>query len=410
MKRRILLFMTVLAGFVSNAQTAGSVTTGVGYANSAYYKLSTGASTTYSQTSWDLAFYRANARAYATRVNDAKGIEVYQVSNTVSNWATIDVTQQATWTRLYNSETQWDKGAFDKGTATYGWGEYNMATHHITGTIVFVLKYANGTYKKFKMDDYFGGYTFTYSSWDGTAWSADTTYTLANTKNPNNKFNYYSLEDNAEVIAEPASTDWDFVMTKYNTNLGVMYPVTGILHHPEITVAKNTESNPVAKTAALSYSTNINTVGYDWKTHVGAGVYTVNSNVAYYLKYANGTIYRLVFNSFEGTGTGKTTFTYQDVTTSLGTENFENKVSFGVYPNPSTDKKINLVYELPSGNTDINKVTVYSLTGAQVYQTDIDNTSGFFNTSLDLGFLGAGTYLLKFESGDYSTVKKIVLQ
>lgn len=411
MKRRILLFMTVLSGFISNAQTAGSVTMGPSYANAVYYKLSTGTSNAYSQTSWDLAFYRVSAYSFATRVNDAKGIAVYQAANSLSNWGAIDVTQEGTWTRLYNSETQWDKGAIDKGTATYGWGEYNIANHHVVGTIVYVLKYADGTYKKFRIDDYSSGYTFTYSTWDGTVWSTDTTYVLPNTTNPNSKFNYYSLVNNTEVVAEPASADWDFVITKYNTDLGggTMYPVTGILHHPSITVAKNNEPGGTGDTSALSYSANINTIGYDWKTFTG-GVYVVNSDKAYYLKYANGTIYRLVFNTFEGSATGKTTFTYQDVTASLGTENFENKVSFGVYPNPSIDKKINILYDVPNGNNYVNKVTIYSLTGAQVYQTNIDNTSGFYNTAIDLGSLSAGTYLLKFESGSYSTVKKIVLQ
>lgn len=409
MKRRILLFITVLTGIISNAQTTGSVITGAGYTNSAYYKLSTGISDVYPLASWDLAFYRVSAMAFATRVNDA--ISVYQASNSVANWAAIDVAQQTTWKQLYNSEIQWDKGAIDNGSATYGWGEYNMANHHVTGTIVYVLKYADGTYKKFKMDDYFGGYTFTYSSWNGTAWSADTTYVLSNTKNPNNKFNYYSLVNNAEVVAEPASTDWDFVMTKYNTDLGVMYPVTGILTHPDIQVAKNSEPGGTGDASALNYSANINSVGYNWKTfNMTQNAYEVNSDMAYYLKYKNGTIYRLVFNSFEGTGTGITTFTYQDVTSSLGTESFENKVSFGVFPNPSTDKKINLVYDLPIGNTGANTVTVFSLTGAQVYQTNIDSATGFYNTSIDLGSLNSGTYLLKFDSGSYSTVKKIILQ
>lgn len=413
MKRGILLFMTVLSGFISNAQTAGSVTMGAGYANAAYYKLSTGTSNTYPQASWDLAFYRVSAYSFATRVNDAKGIAVYQASNNLLNWATIDVTQEGTWTRLYNSEIQWDEGAIDKGTATYGWGEYNIANHHVVGTIIYVLKYADGTYKKFRIDDYSSGYTFTYSSWTGTAWSVDTTYALPNTTNPNSKFNYYSLVNDTEVVAEPASADWDFVITKYNTDYygdgSLMYGVTGILNHPSITVAKNTEPGGTGDTSALSYSSNINTIGWDWKTFAG-GVYVVNSDKAYYLKYANGTIYRLVFNTFEGSSTGKTTFTYQDVTTSLGTENFENKVSFGVYPNPSTDKKINILYDVPSGNNDVNKVTVYSLTGVQVYAANIGNISGFYNASIDLGFLSTGTYLLKFESGGYSTVKKIVLE
>jgi len=416
MKRVLLLIAAILFGFAANAQiTAGSVSMGAGYANQVYYKLSNQATNAYPHASWDLAFARTSNFAFATRINDAKNIEVYEASANITSWATIDVTQINNWTRLYNSEIVWENGAFDNGSGTYGWGEYNPATHHVGGSIVFVLKYANGTFRKFKIDDFFGGYTFTYATWDGTAWGADATVTLPNAVNPVNSFNYYSLENNAAVVAEPASTDWDLTFTKYKTDYygdGTFWQdVTGVLHHPDLEVAENVEPGATPDVSNLTFVSAINQIGYDWKTfNMTTFQYTVNADKAFYIKYPNNTVYRLTFNSFAGSSTGNITFNYEDVTSLLGTTVFGNNVTFGVYPNPSTDKKINLVYDLPAANTDKNSVSIYSITGVKVYEKTIKSASGFFNQPLDLSHLNSGIYLLKLESGTYRTTKKIVLQ
>ena len=400
----------VLFGFASNAQvTPAQVAMGPGYANQAYYKLSNGATSTYAQNLWDVAFLRTSNFGFATRINDAKGLSVFEAGDTAA-WATIDVTREANWTQLYNSETEWEVGAFDNGSATYGWGEYNIANHHVTGAVTFVIKYSATSYKKFKIDDFFGGYTFTYASWNGSAWSADTTVTLANATNPTNNFNYYSLETNSQVVAEPANTDWDLNFTKYYTDYPIpgggtmMYAVTGVLHHPSLQVAENANG----ATTGLEFSEDINKIGYDWKTFSGS-TYAVDTEKAFFVKYPAGTVYRLKFNTFVGSSTGVITFNSEDVTSLLSTTTLENNASFGVYPNPSADKKISIVYELPAGAAAQNTVAVYSLTGAKVFETKIANTSGFFNQQIDLGALNAGVYVLQFQSGDYSTTKKIVL-
>ena len=217
------------------------------------------------------------------------------------------------------------------------------------------------------------------------------------------------------MIAEPAVTDWDLIFTKYKTDYfgdgSFFQDVTGVMHHPDVEVAVNIEPGNEPNTANLSFIADINAIGYDWKTfNVASFTYTINTDKAYYVKHANGTVYRLVFASFAGSSSGVITFNYEDVTALLGTQNFANKVSFGIYPTPSTDKKINIVYDLPSGKSDKNTVSVYSSTGAKVYEQVIGATSGFFNQEIDLGNLNNGIYVLKFESGNYVTSKKIVLQ
>lgn len=415
MKKSLLFLTSIFFSAVMTAQvTTSTVTMSPSYANQVYYKLATQTSTPFANTLWDIAFYRKSNMSMAIRTNDAKGIATYEASNNLADWATIDVANEANWTRLYNSETIWERGTFDNGSETsspfgYGWGVYNMATHKVTGTIIFVLKYANNTYKKVKMVEFFGGYTFIYSSWDGTAWTADQTVTLANTLNPTNNFNYYSLETNSQVVAEPANTDWDLLFTKYMAMQpsDVMYSVTGVLHHPDVQVAENTSG----ASTDLTYTEDINAIGFDWKTlDMGTFSYVVDTQKAFFVKLANNSIYKINFQTFVGSSTGVITFNQEDVTAQLDSETFENKVTFGVYPNPSTDKKITLIYELPSGNSDKNEVTIYSITGAEMYHTTIDSNSGFFSKELDLNFLNSGMYLLKFDSGTYSTTKKIILK
>lgn len=414
MKTKLLyLFFLVFTVSVTAQETTVNLSMGAGYSNQVFYKLSTDTQTTLAANSWDIAMLRTSAFAFSLRVNDGTGTEVFEAASNPADWASIDVTNEGSWTKLYNSETAWDMGAIDQGSATYGWGEYNFVTHHVEGTIVFVLKYADGTYIKFINDDYYGGYTFRYSVWDAntSTWGADQTMTVPNGTS-NTSYNYYSFSTNQVVTVAPADTDWDLMFTKYYTDYfgdgSLFYSVTGVLHSSEVEVAKNDEPGGMPANPSLTYATDINTIGYDWKTFNGGG-FTVNSDMAYYVKYADDTVYRLYFTSFTGSSSGDLTFNFEDVTNTLGIEEITETVSFGVYPNPSLDKKINLVYDNKLDAND-NEVTVFSTTGQKVFQANLNQNSGFYNKTLDLSNLNSGVYMLQFTSGDYSTTKKIILK
>ncbi|TPD65900.1 T9SS-dependent choice-of-anchor J family protein [Flavobacterium microcysteis] len=79
--------------------------------------------------------------------------------------------------------------------------------------------------------------------------------------------------------------------------------------------------------------------------------------------------------------------------------------TFKVYPNPSADKKITIAGSNLQNDTS---VIVYTLTGAKVYETVIESNST--EKTLYLSDLSAGTYILKLQSGDYSTTKKLILK
>ena len=83
--------------------------------------------------------------------------------------------------------------------------------------------------------------------------------------------------------------------------------------------------------------------------------------------------------------------------------------SFSVYPNPSLDKKINLVYDSSLDAND-NKVIIYTTMGQVVFKADLTSSSSVHTKTIDLSQLNSGVYLLQFSSGDYTITKKIILK
>ena len=411
MKKILHIAAFLAVGFSTTAQETVELSMGANYENEVYLKLANETQNTYAANSWDIAFLRNSPQNIGIRVNDGIGIQVFEAADDPAEWNNINVANESSWTALYNDDTNWDNGAFMQGSASYGWGEYNPVTHHVEGTIIFVLKYADGTYRKFINEDFFGGYTFKFATWDGNDWVNEKTVTVDNNDNPANRYNYYSLQNDETVIAEPAVGDWDMVFRKYVTDLGggTYYNVTGVLHNPNVTVAQNEELDGEGDPNGLSYSEDINTIGYDWKSFDGSG-YTVNSDMAYYVKYDESTIYRLVFTEFDGASTGNIELDYQDVSGLLGFEDVTEDISFGMYPNPTTNGQVSIVYDVANTASAKNTIEVFAINGAKVYSETMSSTSGFYNKTLDLSALQSGVYMVNVTSGKNTITKKLILK
>lgn len=78
--------------------------------------------------------------------------------------------------------------------------------------------------------------------------------------------------------------------------------------------------------------------------------------------------------------------------------------TFKLYPNPSDNKRVTISYD---SNED-SSVAIYSVTGARVFETQIDSNSE--EKTLDLSVLSGGVYILKLQSGDFTSTKKLVLK
>ena len=406
MKNLLHSLCVAMAGISLYAQTPATISMGTNSANDAFFKLETGTESTFEAATWDLAFLRTSNFSIGIRTNDHKGVEVYEVG-ALSTWETVDPASITTYTRLYNSETSWETGAFDQGSATYGWGEYQMASHQVVGSLVSMLKQGTQFYK-FKMGNFYGGYTFTYSVYDGTAWGEDQTMTVPNTATTNRFFNYVHLNSGEIVVAEPENTAWDFVATKYLTDYfgdgSMMYGVTGILVHPSIEVAERAADAGETQLADLTFSEDINTIGWNWKTYSG-GVYSVDSNRQFFLKDANDQVYRIVFTGYSGSATGNISFNYENVTEQLDAQTFEGG-RFAAYPNP-TNGALSIVLDRTLAGEAV--IELVDLRGALVKRETI-NSGGFAEVQWDLSSYSKGVYLVKVQVGAQQQLQKIVLQ
>lgn len=408
--RKIKLFSMFLAASLGlNAQeTIANLSMGPSYSHNVYFDFDTGQSESFEAGLWDIAFLRTGTYSFAERINDGLGIKVYEASNNPDDYATVNPADIASWTQLFNSDTVWEAGAFDFGSAPYGWGDYNPVTHHVEGTVVYVLKYADGSFKKFMIEDFFNGYTFKYASWNSSSsnWENEHIVTLPNSENQGKLFNYYNLREHQSVVASADLENWDLVFQTYVTDIsGVMYPVIGALQNPNVKVAESTDPN-VNLLSESDFKEEINSVGYDWKTFDGGG-YSVNSDLYYFLKNEDGKVYRFHFLNYEGSTTGNLSFGYEDVTDQMSTVSFDQLNSFSIYPNPVITGQLNLLYE--GTETGPAKVEIRDLTGKLLISNQLPG-SGFYHHQIDLSRIPKGIYLVNFTIGRYSDSQKLIIK
>ncbi|WP_288764040.1 HmuY family protein [uncultured Weeksella sp.] len=413
MNKKFTLFSTTfLIGLSLQAQIIqGEISMGQAYQNDVYFGLENQTQFEVNRQEWDLAFFRKSMYGLGIRVNDTKGIQVFEASNSFSDWNSISPSNESTWDPLYNSVEKWDEGAFNHGSATYGWGEYDMVTHHVNGKIIFVLKYDNGDYIKLRIDKLaYGTYTFTFSKWENGTWSADERVNIEQNTSQNRIFNYYNLSTKQIVNAEAEQDKWEMKFTKYQTPLPyeggtIMYPVTGILQSDLVKVAKTEAGNPSDDDA---YKAEINSIGYDWKTFNGS-TYSL-SNLNYFIKNTNtNRIYRLNFTGFEGSSTGKITFDYEDVTSSLSISDIRTS-NFDVYTIQSEPKTIQVVFNGQFSTNENMLISVFNLNGQIVHQESYRPSAQFTTKKINLSKLGSGIYIVNIESNGIKKSKKIALR
>ncbi|TSJ42498.1 T9SS type A sorting domain-containing protein [Fluviicola chungangensis] len=413
MKKGLLLSFLTLAGF-SNAQlVSDSVTMGAGYANNIWYSLQNDEQgTAQAANNWDLGFATtinpSNPLAASIIFNNKIG-SVYAVPGTDgTDLATADTTGMTSWTPLYNSEATWSEGALNTASAggtDYGWGNYDAVNHTgIVANRVFAIKYSNGSVKLFTVSLSFmsSEYTVDYSNADhsgiGTATVGITAYATKN-------FVYLTLGGTV-IDREPVSTSWDLVFTQYAANNGAPYPynmVTGILHNVGVQVAEvHPVDDPVTDMTytSVTYSEDINTIGYDWKTY--AGTYTIEDSLVYFVKDADGDYWRLIMTGFSGSSLGKTLFKKEKVATLNVAE--KNQLIMGIFPNPAADI-VTVMVDSKSNAT----VKVMNMTGQVVFENAAG--SGTLEVmTLSTATFTNGVYLFEVSNGTATTTQRLVVQ
>ena len=219
----------------------------------------------------------------------------------------------ATWKKLYNSTTNWEDGAFNEnqlGHPDYGWGVYNSLTHDLEADSFYIIALPDGQFRKLLIVEKLSSqnvYHFGYGNLDGSngrSVEVDCNdYILKN-------FIHYSLTENKFADIEPASDQWDLLLTKYR-HPGLDYIVTGfLLNEGETACTYHAPDSLSAVNAALSDTTeftdSIATIGNSWYELQGMSIVPLDTMV-YFIRDRVGDIYKMQVTYFESgfSGSGR---------------------------------------------------------------------------------------------------------
>ena len=424
MKKIILTSITSLALLSVNAQSivVDTVSTGAGYANQVWYSLDNDEQGSAPKNNWDIAF---DVTGFGTsiHINSITGTMLwsYPAADT-SGWATLDTTGIDTWPALYNSDTSWAIGAFDavaSGSNMFdvGWGIYDLTTHIVTGDSLFVIKLANGTYKKLWIQNLNGSvYTFKHADLDNTN---EQLVSFQKSPYSGKNFGYYSLQTNTAIDREPvASAQWDLLFTQYTAFISmggpvVPYTVAGVLSNKGVTVAQANDIGDVVtyqNYGAHTFISPINENGYDWKTFTGTA-YAITDSLIYFVTARNGDIWKVIFTGFSGGASGNFVFSKQKLVSVAGIQSIEgnNIATMSVYPNPSNGTDVTLLYNLKTATSNVNAY-IFDIAGKLISTMQLSGNSGLHTQTLEITNLNPGMYIVTVEANGQRMNQRLVIR
>lgn len=412
MKVNCIIFFVLALVFTSSAQITPNdiVSTGTDNTEMVFYQLSTGSKTSASNTDWHLAlsirateFPAAPLGGTTIRINEANGVHAIYVPNAdASQYSNVDTTGWQAWTKLHDADSIMDEGALNSnrgaGIFDFGWGVYNSVSHDVVGDSLYLIQLPNGELKKFVVVnlDRDTAYNIKYSNIDNSNLQ---NLHISKRNYIGKNFVYLNLQTNTVLDKEPVSANWDLLFTKYAARdvvSGEAIAKVGVLANKNRSIGKATGSD-----AALTYyngtpSTMMNAIGWNWNTFDSqSGTYTVQSELAYFIRDANGMDYKIVLTDYEGPSTGIIRFNKAD-NTATGISNVE-AINVSAYPNPVN----NSLTILADATTT---ASINDLNGRVIDTITINEGSNTYATST----LANGIYILSLGNGQ--AVKKLVVQ
>lgn len=412
--KKILTFISMVAITASaSAQVVtDTITTGTGYLNQQYYRLSDGTKTQAGAKTWHVAFCAlANQPGMSIRFNSLMGdLRVLPNGDPDASLTTVDTSGWAAENRLVDIDSNYFIGAFDQsagsGQLDYSWGEYNQTTHSVNAKRLFGAKIGTDFYvMKFSLTATQNTYHITYIKLGD---ANETTYDLNYTPYMSKNYVYTNLIDKSVLDLEPKSNEWDLFFGQYVTNVGggMLYPVAGVLNNLNTEVAKVITNDPENYTQNGSevFSLNNNVINYTWK-NAGQGGVTIADTVVYFMKAVDGAIWKLRFTGFISASAPNLPGSYileKQVVSAVGLD--EAKQTFmSMYPNPSNEQ-LQIVLDA-SANTS---VAIYSLTGEQIYTTSV--ASGLQTLNVQTADFANGMYQVVVTSNGVQTSEKLLIQ
>jgi hypothetical protein len=372
--------LLIFATFLSSAQTIDSVSTGTQNANDVYYSFQNGIVKTQSNTDWDLAFEISGLTA-GILANHVKGVLVWQSTFSIADWNKVDTTNKINWKKMYNSPDKWSLGAFNLHTDNnfdLGWGTYEPTSHIVNGDSIYIIKLANGTYKKIAILNLNAGvYNIKYSNIDG---SNEQTKGIDKANYKTKNFMYYRFDTETTFDREPIATDWDIVFTKYTVFIPTPFNVRGVWTNKTYKTAEARGVNTdITDYSPYTFTTTNSEIGYDWKTfNINTNQYELTKDLVYFVN-DNKKVWKIVFTGYKGEPFGRYIFTKQGLTLSTHLPYIH---SSSIYPNPAKNQ---IRVQLANGNI-IKNVSIFNALGQLVQNGSED--------MMDVSNLNHGVYLL----------------
>ena len=423
--RQTLLSMGILALLTREMKSQiviDTVSVGAGYANHKFYSLQNDEQGFQSKDNWDLGFEITGYSAAIIANTQRSNFAVYKAPYSIANYNAIDTAGINSWSVLYNSDETWSVGAFNRGANAanpndLGWGVYDQSTHYILGDSCYVVKVSASIYKKLKIVSLIGGiYTFEYANINGTA---SQTATISKSAYTGKNFVYYDLSSNAALDREPTAASWDLMFGRYTAfvpsgSLTVPYAVVGVLANKNVYVhQENDVTNPSAFStwAGNVFSTNISTIGHDWKAvDLNTSQWKVVNDTIYFVADRSGNIWKMRFSAFGGTSNGNYVFSKEKIS-AVGITDMSGKevIKFTIYPNPSTANNSTLLFSSAQQLQDIT-VAVTDINGRSMSIERVKIETGLDHHTINTEGWNAGVYFITVSAAGNTSVQKLIKQ
>jgi hypothetical protein len=241
------------------------------------------------KTIWDIAFHNGSDKNVI--LNGAKIMEVYS-TNTTQMSAILD-----TVGLTLNPNFDMPSGRLDS-TAI---GDWQDGLVRIVNLGISPDGTPQGIYKIKITTATADSYTFIYAPLSSTDFTE-----LTITTDSDHSFTYFNLRENKVVEVAPIKTDWDIQFTEYThifyQPYYTSYLVVGCLtnHYNTKSIALydvDFDNIDIEMASSLDLSSDINNIGYDWKTFDG-NQYTVDPTITYVIQDSEGYFYKLRFISY----------------------------------------------------------------------------------------------------------------
>ncbi len=392
-----------------------TVTMGPSYSNDVFYSMENGIVKVEPRSNWDIAFYSLRWSA-GISINDGMGVELYTYPlGDTSDWNSVEVSAIEEWVPMYNSDTIWEEGAFNRnalGHPDYGWGIYNMVTHDVVGDSIYILKLANGNLKKMwieRKNSTSNTYYFKYANIDG---SEEVSEVVSADPFLDKIFIYYSISNQSIIDREPPMDAWDFVFSRYIGTVFDLdgnpspYPVVGVLNNLETGANKFLDVDEHFEDYfTLPMLFERSPIGSDWKSfNMETFAWEIEDNHAFFVQTQDGDVYKLVFDYFSGMGTGRIGFTKKLISLASIPET-ENKAElFRINPNPA-QQFLNLYLEVKHVHTA--QLQIYDMSGRKLFDRALNPENDLHQ--VDLSRFNNGFYLVKLLADGVQHTQKLIV-